>query len=88
MTLLEYGDVLQLDNSSGEENSTTLAKQNFMLEGIKRELNSGNTCYNSVQNFLSSSLLSKNLKIKIQLTIILPVVVCGCETWSLRRNVG
>jgi len=36
-----------------------------------------------VQNFLSSSLLSKNLKIKIYRTIILPVVLYGCETWSL-----
>jgi hypothetical protein len=32
---------------------------------------------------LSSSLRSKNLKIKIYRTIILPVVLCGCETWSL-----
>ena len=32
---------------------------------------------------MSSSLLSKNLKIKIYRTIILPVVVYGCETWSL-----
>jgi len=38
---------------------------------------------NSVQNLLSSSLLSKNLKIKIYRTIILPVVLYGCETWSL-----
>jgi len=30
----------------------------------------------------SSRLLSKNLKIKIYKTIILPVVLCGCETWS------
>jgi len=36
-----------------------------------------------VQNLLSSSLLSKNLKIKIHRTIILPVVLYGCETWSL-----
>ena len=27
-------------------------------------------------------LLSKNLKIKIYRTIILPVVLYGCETWS------
>ena len=40
-------------------------------------------CYRSVQNLLSSSLLSKTLKIKIYRTIILPVVLCGCETWSL-----
>ena len=36
-----------------------------------------------MQNLLSSSLLSKNLKIKINRTIILPVVLYGCETWSL-----
>jgi len=36
-----------------------------------------------VQSLLSSRLLSKNLKIKIYRTIILPVVLCGCETWSL-----
>jgi len=36
-----------------------------------------------VQNLLSSSLLSKKLKIKIYRTIILPVVLYGCETWSL-----
>jgi len=36
-----------------------------------------------VQNLLSSSLLSKNIKIRIYRTIILPVVLYGCETWSL-----
>jgi len=36
-----------------------------------------------VQNLLSSRLLSKNLKIKIYRTIVLPVVLYGCETWSL-----
>jgi len=36
-----------------------------------------------VQNLLSSRLLSKNLKIKIYRTIILPVVLYGYETWSL-----
>ena len=36
-----------------------------------------------VQNLLSSNLLSKNLKIKIYRIIILPVVLYGCETWSL-----
>ena len=37
----------------------------------------------SVQNLLSSRLLSKNLKIKIYKTTILPVVLYGCGTWSL-----
>jgi len=44
---------------------------------------SGNVCYHSVQNILSSSILSKNIKIKIHRTIILPIVLYGCETWSL-----
>jgi len=39
--------------------------------------------YYSVQNLLSSSLLTKNSKIKIHRTIILPVVLYRCETWSL-----
>jgi len=34
-----------------------------------------------VQNFLSFSLIPKNMKIKIYINIILPVVVCWCETW-------
>ena len=46
-------------------------------------LRSGSACYHSVQNLLSSRLLSKNLKIKIYRAIILPVVLYGCETWSL-----
>ena len=36
-----------------------------------------------MQNPLSTSLLSKNLKIEVYRTIILPVVLYGCETWSL-----
>ena len=46
-------------------------------------LRSGNACYHSGQNLLSSRLLSKNVKIKIYRPIILPVVLYGCETWSL-----
>jgi hypothetical protein len=41
-----------------------------------------------VQNLLSSSLLSKNLKIKIYINIILPIVLYGCETWSLTLREG
>ena len=59
------------------------ANQNSILEEIKSRLRSGNTCYHLVRNDLSSRLLSKNLKIKIYRTIILPVVLYGCETWSL-----
>ena len=56
-----------------------LTNQNSIQEEIKSRLKSGKACY-SVQNLLSSSLLSKNLKIKIYRTIILPVVLYGCET--------
>ena len=52
-------------------------------EEIKSRLKLGNACYHLVQNLLSSRLLSKNLKIKIYRTIILSVVLYGCETWSL-----
>jgi hypothetical protein len=55
----------------------------MIQEEIKSRLNSGNACYHSVQNLLSSCLLSKNVKVIIYKTIILPVVLCGCETWSL-----
>jgi len=62
---------------------TTITNQNTIQEEIKIRLKSGNACYYSVQNLLSSSLLSKNLKIKIYRTIILPVVLYGFETCSL-----
>ena len=62
---------------------TTLRNQNSIQEEIKTRLKLGNACYYSVQNLLSSSLLSKKLKIKIYRTIILAVVLYGCETWSL-----
>jgi hypothetical protein len=62
---------------------TTLTDQNCMYEEIKSRLNSGNACYHTVQSLLSSHLLSRNVKVKIYKTIILPVVLYGCETWSL-----
>ena len=60
-----------------------LTNQNSIQKEIKSRLKLGNACYHTVQNLLSSSLLSKNLKIKIYRTIILPVVFYGCETCSL-----
>ena len=57
--------------------------QNSIQEEIKSGLRSWNAYCHSVQNILSSSLLSKNLEIKIYRIIILPVVLYGCETWSL-----
>ncbi|KAJ4450887.1 hypothetical protein ANN_02320 [Periplaneta americana] len=54
-------------------------------------INIGDLCFEEVEKFkylgatklLSSSLLSKNLKVRIYKTVILPVVLYGCETWTL-----
>jgi hypothetical protein len=62
---------------------TTVTNQNLTQEEIKRRLNSGKACYHSVQNLLSTRPLSKNVKIRLYKTIILPVVLYGYETWSL-----
>jgi hypothetical protein len=62
---------------------TTLTNQNNTHDEIKNRLNSGNACYYSVQNLLSSRLISGSLKIRIYKTVILPFVLYGCETWSL-----
>jgi hypothetical protein len=55
----------------------------LIQEEIKRRLNSINACYHLVQNILSSRLLSKNIRIRIYKTIILPVVLYWCVTLSL-----
>jgi hypothetical protein len=62
---------------------TTLTNQNDIHDKIKSRLNLGNACYYSVQNLLPSRLTSKNLKIKMYKTVILPVVLYGRKTWYL-----
>jgi len=62
---------------------TTLTDQKYIKKQLESRRKSGNACYHSVQNIFSSSLLSKNLEINVRKTIILPVVLYGCETWSL-----
>jgi hypothetical protein len=61
---------------------TAVTNTNLIQEEIKRRLNSGNACYRSVQSLLSSRLITKNVKTRIFKTIIFPVVLYGCDTWS------
>ena len=77
---------MRTDNSTFERAEefkylgTTLTNQNSIAEEIKSRLRSGNACYHSVLNLFSSRLLSKNLKIKIYRTVILPIVLHAYET--------
>jgi hypothetical protein len=86
---LEQNQSIRIANELFESVATfkylgmTLTNQNDSHDEIKSRLNSGNDCYYSVQNRLSSHLILKNLKIKIYKTVILPVVLYGCKTWSL-----
>jgi hypothetical protein len=63
---------------------TTLTDQNWMHKEINSRLYLGNACCHLVQSLLSSHLLPSNVKVKIYKTIILPVVLYECGTWSLR----
>ena len=76
---------MKIDNSSIERVEefkylgTTLTYKNSIQEEIKSRLKVGNACYYSVQNLLSSSLLSKKLKNNIYRTIILPLFYMGVK---------
>ncbi|KAJ4433939.1 hypothetical protein ANN_16258 [Periplaneta americana] len=61
----------------------TVTNINDTREEIKHRINMGNACYYSVEKLLLPSLLSKYLKVRIYETVILPVVLYGCETWTL-----
>jgi hypothetical protein len=68
MTKFKYLGMTQISGIHNESRST---------------LNSRNACYHSVQNLLSSHLISRRLKIKIHRNVILPLVQYGCKTWTL-----
>jgi hypothetical protein len=57
----------------------TLTTQNDIYDEIKSRLNSRNAFYHLIQSLLSSRLIYKKLKIKMYKTVILPIVLYGCE---------
>ena len=61
----------------------TVTNTNDIREEIKRRINMGNACYYSLEKILSPHMFSNKLKVNTYKTIILPVVLYGCETWSL-----
>ena len=61
----------------------TVTNTNDIGEDIKRRINTRNACCYSLEKILSSHLFSKKLKVNTYKTIILPVILYGCETWSL-----
>jgi hypothetical protein len=64
----------------------TVTNESCIHKEIKSRLVLGNACYHYVHGLLSSCLLCKNLKFKIYKTIILPVILYGCETWSVTEG--
>jgi hypothetical protein len=80
---IEIGDRFFKNVAQFKYLGMTVTNQNLIQEEIKGRLNSSNASYHPVQNLLSSRLLSKNVKIRIYKTIILPVVLYGRETLSL-----
>ena len=88
-TGLEVNADIKTDNGSFERLEqfkylgTKLTNQNYIQEEIKCRLKSQNACFHSVQNLLSSSLLSENIKIKVYRTTVL---LLFCKGVKLRQN--
>jgi len=80
------------DNSSFERAEqfkyfgTNLTNQNSIQEGNTCRLKSQNACYRSVQNLLSSSLLSKNIKIMVYRTTVFPLLCKGVKLGQNKKK--
>jgi len=83
---------MKIDNSSFERVEhfrylgTNLTNQNSIREGNKCRLKSHNACYRSVQNLLSSSLLPKNIKIKVYRTTVFPLFCKGVKLGQNKKR--
>jgi hypothetical protein len=92
MEIGRHGDMIAYEHIRRGSNSYEKVKifihlgflvtnQNSIQEKIKCTLKAGHSCYYSFQTLLFSQLLSKNFKIKVYKTIILPVVLYDCKAW-------
>ncbi len=64
---------------------TTINDENKIRVEINRRMHSSNACFCAVNGLLKSKLLSKNVKVRVYKTIIMPVLLYGCETWALTK---
>jgi hypothetical protein len=64
---------------------TKVTNRDLINKEIKSRINLGNACYHSLQNLMSSSLLPKNVRVKIYKTTILPAVLSECVSATKRR---
>jgi hypothetical protein len=66
---------------------TTLTDQNFVYLEVKSRRNAASACCDSVYDFPSFYLLSKNVNIAVYVIVILRVSLYECETWSLTLTI-
>ena len=57
-------------------------------EDFKTRNAAGNRCYDSILSIIKSRNISKAAKIKMYLTVIKPVVVYGCESWTHSKRMA
>jgi hypothetical protein len=62
-----------------------LTQNNEIQEEIKARIHAGNKCYFGLNKLFKSRMLSKSLKIQLYRTLIRPVVMYGCETWTFHK---
>jgi hypothetical protein len=65
-----------------------ITNNNDITLEISHRINRGNKCYYGLRNIFKSRLLKKDTKFKIYKTLIRPVVLYGCESWTLTKKRG
>jgi hypothetical protein len=63
-----------------------ITRKNEIGEEIKMRIAAGNQCYYGLQHLFRSRMVSRIVKIKIYETILKPIVMFGCEAWSMAEK--